>query len=337
MLKAARSFLKQYFELPQTDKNVVCMGGGVGTAQILKGLRNYSHNLTAIVSMADTGGSSGRLRRAFSVIPPGDLVNCLAALSDEESVIKELFLYRFKGKRYGPDTDLGGQKLGNLIFVALSDIYKGNTARALEEFSRIISSRGRVLPATLSYVDIWALTKGGRRVEGELDIDLGNYPNREKSLSEVHLNPASPKMYKPALDAIIEASTIIVGPGDLFSTILPTLIAPKVQKAIKASKATKIFVVNIANKPYETVGFKASDYARTIKEHLDADIFDYIIVNTNKAPVLPPELNYRYVENDLENLSKYKSKIIADDFVNRDFPVYHDSAKIARVIEKKTS
>src|SRR3989338_1035053 len=122
-----RAFLRHYFELPQDSKNVVCLGGGVGTSQVLKGLRSKPYNLTSVVSMADDGGSAGRLRRAFSVPPPGDLVNCLAALSDEESTVKQLFLYRFAGHRYGKDTDLGGQKLGNLIFVALSDIFKGDT------------------------------------------------------------------------------------------------------------------------------------------------------------------------------------------------------------------
>src|SRR3990170_5785040 len=154
------AFFRHYLELPEKTKKIVCLGGGVGTAQILKGLRGL-YDLTAVVSMADDGGSAGRLRRAFSVPPPGDLVNCLAALSDEESVLKDLFVYRFAGKRYGKDTDLGGHKLGNLIFVALTDIYKGDTNKALEELSRIISSRGRVLPATFGDVNIWAVTRDG--------------------------------------------------------------------------------------------------------------------------------------------------------------------------------
>src|SRR3989344_4956614 len=134
------SFIKNYLEIPSSEKKIVCLGGGVGTSRVLKGLRKYNFELTSIVSMADDGGSAGRLRRAFSVPPPGDIVNCLAALSDEESILKQLLLYRFAGKRYGKDTDLGGQKLGNLIFVALSDIFNGDLNKALEEFSKIISS-----------------------------------------------------------------------------------------------------------------------------------------------------------------------------------------------------
>src|SRR3989338_1479818 len=187
-----KTFLKHYFELPDRGKSIVCLGGGVGTAQILKGIRHYPNKLTAVVSMADDGGSAGRLRRAFSVPPPGDIVNCLAALSPEESILKELFLYRFSGKRYGKDTDLGGQKLGNLIFVALTDIFHGDINKSLVEFSRIISSHGKVLPATTGDVNIWAVTKAGKKVFGEEKIDLGKY-NGSKQLSTLHLEPESPK------------------------------------------------------------------------------------------------------------------------------------------------
>src|SRR3989338_3039056 len=187
-----RSFFRHYLELPEKESSIACLGGGVGTSQILKGLRTLPVKLTAIVSMADDGGSAGRLRRAFQVPPPGDLVTCLAALSDEESVLKDLLLYRFAGKRYGKDTDLGGQKLGNLIFVALSDIFKGDLNKALEEFSKIISSHGKVLPATTGDVNIWAVTKTGKKVFGEEKIDLGKY-NGSKQLSTLHLEPESPK------------------------------------------------------------------------------------------------------------------------------------------------
>src|SRR3989338_7542690 len=195
------TFLRHYLELPLKTKNVVCLGGGVGTAQILKGLMRTAYNLTAIVSMADDGGSAGRVRRAFAVPPPGDIVNCLAALSDEESILKDLFVYRFAGKRYGKDTDIGGQKLGNLIFVALTDIYKGDTNKALVEFSRIISSKGKVLPATTGDVNIWAKTFDNKRIYGEQNIDLGKY-NGSKKLKEVHLDPENARAYVPAVKAI---------------------------------------------------------------------------------------------------------------------------------------
>ncbi len=329
-----RSFFKQYLELPQQKTNVVCLGGGIGTAQILKGLRHYDLNLTAIVSMADDGGSAGRVRRAFSVPPPGDLINCLAALSDEESTLKDLFIYRFAGKRYAKDTDIQGQKLGNLIFVALTDIYKGDTNKALVEFSRIISSRGRVLPATLGDVNIWAETKDGKKIFGEQNIDLGRY-NGSKKKKKVHLSPKDIKAYKATIEAIKEADVIIAGPGDLFSTVLPVLIVPEIKKELPKTRAKKIFIVNIANKPFETVNFKLSNYINTVNNHLEGNLFDTILVNTNQKPKMPPKLAYKYVKIDMENLKNYKKKIKSGNFVSSKYPLYHDSTKVAKYLNSQ--
>ncbi len=326
------SFLRHYLELPEKDINIVCLGGGVGTSQILKGLRNLPYNLTAVVSMADDGGSAGRLRRAFQVPPPGDLVNSLAALSDEESILTELFLYRFAGQRYGKDTDLGGQKLGNLIFVALTDIFNGDTSKALEEFSKIISPSGRVLPATTGDVNIWAKTKSGKKVYGEENIDLGKY-NGGRVLTEVHLDPPDIKAYKHTLDAIAQAQVIIAGPGDLFSTVLPVLIVPQILKTLKQSKAKKIFIVNIANKAFETAGFKVSDYLKTLNYNLGGDLFDKILINTNQKPKIPKDLEYTYVKYDSQNTSDYRTNIVEGDFINIKFPLHHNSQKIAKTIE----
>lgn len=319
-------------ELPTRKKRIVCLGGGVGTAQILKGLRNGPYNLSAVVSMADDGGSAGRLRRAFSVPPPGDIVNCLAALSDEESILKELFVYRFAGKRYGKDTDLGGQKLGNLIFVALADIYKGDLNKALEEFSKIISTNGRVLPATIGDVNIWAKTKKGKKIYGEENIDLGKY-NGGGILSEVHLDPANAKVYPHTKEYLSKADLIIVGPGDLFSTVLPVVIVPKIKVLLKTLKVPKIFIVNIANKPYETPNFTVSDYLLAIKRHLEVDIFDKILVNTNQKYKIPKGLKYEYVNYSQGYTKEYKPKIIEGDFINSEFPIYHDGQKVAKIIE----
>lgn len=328
-----KTFFRHYFELPQKAKNIVCLGGGVGTAQLLKGLREGPYDLTAVVSMADDGGSAGRLRRAFAIPPPGDLINCLAALSSEESVLNDLFLYRFKGKRYGKDTDLGGQKLGNLIFAALSDIYKGDTNKALETLSKIISSRGQVLPATVGDVNIWARTKNGKKVYGEKNIDLGKYDSG-RSLKEVHLDPQDAKAYKPTIAALKEADAIIVGPGDLFSTVLPVLIVSQIKEILKGSHARKIFITNIANKPFETPHFKVSDFIKTIKDHIDADIFDTIIVNTNWKPKIPKIIRYHFVKYDRENLKGAMGKVVEGDFVNDKYPLYHDSFKIAQTLDK---
>lgn len=328
-----KSFIKHYFELPEQTKNVVCLGGGIGTAQILKGLRRLNYSVSAVVSMADDGGSAGRLRRAFSVLPPGDLVNCLAALSDEESIIKQLFLYRFKGKRNGKDTDLGGQKLGNLIFVALSDIFKGDTNKALVEFSKIISSSGQVLPATLGDVNIWAETQNGKKVIGEQNIDLGKYKN-SKNLKRVYLDPPGVKAYEPSIKAIKSAEAVIIGPGDPFSTVLPVLIVGQIKKAVKTNGALKIFIVNIANKPFETYNFKASDYIKAVIDHLEDDCLDKILINTNQNAKIPSIYKYSYVRLDWNNLGPYKNRIITGDFVDTNYPIYHDSDKIASALKK---
>jgi len=328
------AFLRHYLELPPKSKNIVCLGGGIGTSQVLKGLRDYSFNLTAVVSMADDGGSAGRLRRAFAVPPPGDLVNCLTALSSEESVLNDLFLYRFAGKRYGKDTDLGGQKLGNLIFVALTDIYKGDTGKALEEFSKIISPKGRVLPATIGDVNIWAKTKDGKKIYGEENIDLGRYNGGSKSLNEVHLDPPNAKAYSVAVEAIKQSDIIIAGPGDLFSTVLPVLIVNQIKKQLKNSNARKFFIINTTNKPFETYGYKVSDYITAISNHIGVGVFDKILVNTNFIPRIPKGLKYKYVDYDEAKLLSYQDKIVEGDFVNEEFPIYHDSQKIAEYIAK---
>lgn len=326
------AFLRHYLELPPKSKNIVCLGGGIGTSQVLKGLRDYPFNLTAVVSMADDGGSAGRLRRAFAVPPPGDLVNCLTALSSEESVLNDLFLYRFAGERYGKDTDLGGQKLGNLIFVALTDIYKGDTGKALEEFSKIISPKGRVLPATIGDVNIWAKTKDGKKIYGEENIDLGKYNGGSKSLNEVHLDPPNAKAYNVAVEAIKQSDIIIAGPGDLFSTVLPVLIVNQIKKQLKSSNARKFFIINTTNKPFETYGYKVSDYLTAISNHIGIDVFEKILVNTNFTPRIPKGLKYKYVDYDKAKLLSYQDKIVEGDFVNEDFPIYHDSQKIAEYI-----
>lgn len=327
-----KSFLRNYFDMPTNKKEVVCLGGGVGTSQVLKGLRNENLALTAIVSMADDGGSAGRLRRAFAIPPPGDLINCISALSDEESILKDLFLYRFSGDRYGKDTDIRGQKLGNLIFLALTDMYKGDANQALEEFSRIISIKGKVLPATMDNVNIWAKTKDNKKVYGEQNIDLGKYGSKSTSLKEVHLDPPDAKAYQPTISAITKADLLIAGPGDLFSTVLPVLLVDKINKSIRASKSKKILIINIANKPFETNGFKVSDYLAAIKNQLGDCFFDKIIINVNQKPKLPADLKYNYVMYDKDNLKNYKEEIIESDLIDEKYPIYHDTQKVAKTI-----
>ena len=310
---------------------IVCLGGGVGTVQLIKGLRTYSDQITVVASMADDGGSGGRLRRLFSIPPTGDLINCIAALSDAEPTLKDMLTYRFEGDRWGRDDSLGGQKLGNLMLVALTKI-TGSFNTALTEAERLFSCKGKILPASVENVSIWAKTNDGQKILGEETIDLGKY-NGNRTLSEVHLEPADAQAPADVVDAIKEADMIIAGPGDLYTTTLPVLLVQNIKAALQKSKAKKIFIINTTNKPFETRHYKASDYIQAITTHLGSFPFEYCVVNSNTSYAIPSELQYEYVTIDSDNIPS-GVHIINDDIVSEDYPLYHDSTKLAGVLKK---
>ena len=312
----------------KTEPKIVCLGGGIGTVQMLRGLRLYTHNITGIVSMADDGGSGGRLRRLYSIPPPGDLINCLAALSNAEPLLLELLTYRFKGGRWGRDDSLGGHKLGNLILVALTQI-TGDFNKALTEMQRIFRSHGIILPATNENVSIWAKTVEGRTVRREENIDLGKYPGK-REIAEVHLEPEKNSSPPEVKQALMEADLVIAGPGDLYTTILPLLLARDIQKCLKKTHAKTVFVVNTANKPFETPHYQASEYLAAIQKHLHLFPFQSVLVNTNTKPAIPEKLRYSYVPIDRVNMRAYNCEVIAADLVDEKFPLYHDPEKTAR-------
>ena len=313
------------------NPKIVCLGGGIGTINILKGIKKYSQDISVVCSMADDGGSGGRLRRLFSVPPPGDLVNCLAALSGAPENLKSLLDFRFKGNRYGRDDSIEGQKLGNLILVALTSIH-GNFNKALKEAEKLFSCHGKIIPATKENVSIWAKTIDGKKVFREETIDLGKYDGSTKGLAEVHLQPESATIPLEAKKAIEEADLIIAGPGDLYTTILPVLLVSGVRKAIKKSKAKKIFIVNVANKPFETPNYCVADYLKAVKTHCDEILFEYLLINKNYSPKMPKKLNYQYVVFDKKRLKKLNLQVKTGDFVDQSFPLYHDSGKISQAI-----
>lgn len=323
-------FFKHYLELPSKETKIVCLGGGVGTAKVLTGLKDYPVSLSAVVSMADDGGSAGRLRRTFDVPPPGDIVNCLAALSKEGTVLKDLLLYRFAGERYGNDNELGGHKLGNLFLVALSYVKK-DFNQALAELSQVLAINGKVLPATQGDVNIWAETEDGQKIYGEQNIDLGKYDGK-KRLSKVHLTPPNAKAFTETIQEIKGADFIIIGPGDLYTTILPVLIVPAIKKAIEESEAKKIFVINVANKPFETKGYKLSDYCQAFRRNLGFVPFDFILANANTRPKIPKDLKYQYVEIDKEALTFDSPRIFFADLIDEKFPIHHNPQKLAKVL-----
>lgn len=310
---------------------IVCLGGGVGTVNLLKGLKKYSEQITVVCSMADDGGSGGRLRRLFSIPPPGDLINCLSALSGAPKDLRKLLTFRFKGDRWGRDDSIGGQKLGNLVLVALTSLY-GNFSKALEEAENLFSCHGEILPATRENVSIWARTVNGKKVVGEETIDLGKYDGATRGLSEVHLTPKKVTTPERVKKAIGNADLIIAGPGDLYTTILPVLLVSGIKKAIKKAKTKKVFVINIANKPFETPNYQVIDYVKAIKNHCQDFLFEYLLINNNFLPKMPKSLNYCYVHFDKKMLKSLKLKIKVGNFVDENFPLYHNSLKTARAL-----
>jgi uncharacterized cofD-like protein len=276
--------------------------------------------------MCDEGGSTGRLRKTFGVPAVGDIRDCIAALSDAEPTLKKLLYYRFAEN--SQKNELAGHNLGNLILVALADI-SGDFNKGIYETSKLFKLSGSVLPSTSADAHIWAETVDGQKIYGESKIDLGQY-NGKREISQLHLTPDNAKGFLPAITAIKNADIITAGPGDLFTSIMPNLLIKDIVQAIKLSKAKKILIVNIANKPFETPNYSVSDYIRSIKKHCSDILFDNVLVNNNFSNQIPKKINYHYVKVDYDKISKLGDvNVIEADFVNSKYPIHHDPEKIA--------
>lgn len=329
--KALKNYVCAYLELPQRQPKMVSIGGGTGQPPLLSGLKAHTSEITAIVTMADSGGSSGRLRRLLGVPPFGDLRNCLAALANEEEMMTKLLNYRFKGNRYDENEGaLGGQNFGNLFLTALTDI-SGDLEKALDEAYRILKIKGKVMPSTQDNVHIWAETTSGDKIYGEETIDLGKY-NGERTLARLHLDPENASGYARAIEAIAQADLITAGPGDLYTSIMPNLLVKGIRDAILNSTAKKVFVVNIANKPFETPNYKLTDYIKAVKLHTGEMLFKTYLANNNFAPEIPENLNYHYVAVDRQQAEQTGVHIIEADLVSEAFALHHDSTKLASAI-----
>lgn len=310
------------------NKKIVCLGGGIGTVNLIKGLKNHFSEISVIVSMADDGGSTGRLRRLYRIPPPGDVVSCIAALSDADETMKKLLTYRFEGERYGEDESLGGHKLGNLMMVALTSVM-GDFGKALSRMQKIFKTRGKILPATEETISIWAETSVGERVDREENIDLGRFTG---TLEKLHLKPSDPKTSEEVKDAIISADLIIAGPGDLYSTILPVLLVPGILQALKKSKAKKLYVVNVANKLFETPNYKISDYMNAIEKHCGVNAFEHVLANNNISAAIPDKYKRQYEFVPLAFKKENRYSVMIRDIIDTKFPLYHDSLKLAKAI-----
>ncbi|MDO8524917.1 MAG: YvcK family protein [Candidatus Omnitrophota bacterium] len=250
---------------------IIVIGGGTGLSTLLRGLMEYTSNITAIVTVADDGGSSGRLRKEFDVLPPGDIRNCLVALADAEPLVGKFFQYRFD-----EGTPLAGHNFGNLFITALTQV-TGDFDAAIKESSKVLAIRGRVLPSTLDKVVLAAEYSDGSEIVGESMIPKSGLP-----IKRIHLRPVNCKPTDEAVDAIRRADVIVLGPGSLYTSIMPNLMVGKIYQEIISSKAVKIYVCNVMTQKGETEEYKASDHLRAIIEHTAPGIVDYCVINTAK-------------------------------------------------------
>ena len=300
--------------------NICTIGGGTGSSVLLRGLKNCTDFLTAIVTVSDDGGSSGILRKELGVLPPGDFRNCVAALSDSENIIKELFDYRFdQGK------GLKGHSLGNLLIAAMSDI-TGNFEEGLNQSAKILGAKGTVLPSSLDDIVLQAKLTDGSQVNGESLIPL-----KKGKISSVNLNPESAKGTDSAINALLKADLIIIGPGSLYTSLIPPLLVKDLTNVIKESSALKIYICNVATQKGETDGFSVYDHIVAIEQHTYKDIFDYIVADENdNTPITThDETPITISKNDQDN-----PKVLQFDIKSAEHSLRHDSNKLSNCIKK---
>ena len=311
------------------DAKIVVIGGGTGLSTMLRGLKEYSSNLTAIVTVADDGGGSGILRQDLGMLPPGDIRNCILALADTEPVMEKLLQYRFT------DGMLKGQSFGNLFLAAMNGISE-NFEEAVKKMSDVLAVTGRVLPVTLQDIKLCAELEDGYIVKGESKIGEHNSFHKGK-IKSVYLEPLLIKPCQEAIDAILDADMIVLGPGSLYTSIIPNLLVPGIVDAIKKSKAIKVYVCNVMTQPGETEDYTVWEHIRAIEKHSYKGLVEYCIVNS--API-PDDLKKKYQEEgaaavaiDADVLERHGIKVLYDDFVciNNNY-IRHDTKKLAKVI-----
>jgi uncharacterized cofD-like protein len=307
---------------------IVVLGGGTGLSTLLRGLKSYSANITAIVTVADDGGSSGRLRREIGVLPPGDIRNCLAALADEEKLLTELFQYRFQA-----GDGLTGHSFGNLFLTVMSEI-TGDLEQAIAASSKVLAIRGQVLPATLSDMRLWADLADGRRIEGE-----SNITEAKGQITRLGCTPANPIALPRALDALAEADFIIIGPGSLYTSVIPNLLVPEIAKAIARSQVPRLYICNIMTQPGETDGYTVSDHIRSIDAVSPYKLFDVVLVQKDNPSA--PSLRHYAQENshpvyfDREAVQQMGRRAVIANVMDEDeerYLVRHDSDRLARIL-----
>jgi len=307
---------------------IVAIGGGTGLSTLLRGLKQYSSNITAIVTVADDGGSSGRLRREMGILPPGDIRNCIAALADEEKLLTELFQYRFHA-----GDGLSGHSFGNLFISAMTEI-TGDLEQAIDASAKVLAIRGKVLPATLTDVSLWAKLADGRLIEGESKIT-----EAMGQIRQIGCHPADPVALPAALAAIKEADYIIIGPGSLYTSIIPNLLVPAIRQALAQVTVPRVYVCNIMTQPGETDNYSVADHIRAIEKVCEERVFDAVLAQRT-APS-PQSLQLYAQEHshpvflDREEVGKMGYRIVLANVMAEDevtAKVRHDPQRLARVL-----
>jgi uncharacterized cofD-like protein len=309
-----------------SQPRIVIIGGGTGMPVLLRGLKKYPVDITAIVTVADDGGSSGRLRDDLNVPPPGDIRNVLAALSDVEPLIEEMFQHRFKA-----ENELSGHSLGNLILAAMTSI-TGNFVYAIQEMSKVLNVHGKVLPAANQSVVLHAELEDGRIISGESKI-----PYSGKRIKRVFLTPEHVKPIPETIQAIHDADLIVLGPGSLYTSILPNLLVPTLGDEVCRAKAKKVYVCNLMTQAGETHHFTASDHVQAIYDHMKQPFINTILVNNENIPKYVQE---RYSEEDAQpvhfdvsNLYDLGLEVIFGEIVSLENGVIrHDTKEVAKIL-----
>ena len=317
---------------------VVSIGGGTGLSTLLSGLKKHARgvatepdargpvmDITAVVTVSDDGGSSGRLRRDFDILPPGDIRNCMTALSEDEALLSRLFQHRFQKGR-----GLKGHSFGNLFLAAMHQV-TGDFAQAVKLASDILAIRGRIFPATSANVTLTAILSDGTEICGESKISKS-----DRSIESIYLNPRSCDPLPETIDAILKADVITLGPGSLYTSIIPNLLVKGIPEAISRSRALKVFFVNLMWQPGETINLTASQHVEAIHRHARIKLMDYVVLNT--API-SDKLRRKYakahvmpVENDFDRLAALGLKVVTADMVGAAKLVRHDPNAIADVV-----
>jgi uncharacterized cofD-like protein len=300
---------------------IVALGGGTGLSTLLRGIKGYSANITAVVAVADDGGSSGQLRQQLGIVPPGDIRNCIAALADAEPLMTQLMQYRFP-----TGSGLDNHAFGNLFIAAMTAV-TGDFEEAVRESNRVLAVRGQVLPATSVPLNLSARLASGRLIYGQSGIARVDEP-----IDRVFIEPDDVRANGEALERILEAEMIVIGPGSLFSSILPNLLIADVQDALRAAPGLKVYVCNVATQPGETSEMTASAHLRALFDHVGSDLVDYVIVNRSMEARRPEGWLAQPVEVDVRRLEELPVVIVEEDVVDPGNAHRHDPAKLAAAL-----